>query len=257
MTKLMVPAGTLTNNGGGAVTVNLMGQNGATGPTGSAGATGPSGATGATGTGGGASMLVGQGPVRYYSSGSTYHYYTALPLTAGDILILAVSTQQYNVSTVSSTNVSWSQIDTAVYNSGNWTACDLWMGVVSASAVCDITISMAGAGTAWAVVSEFSGLTGTRASHGSNSINTNGNLTFSSISSSSGNLVVVAFSNRGYSGIMPMYGGVIGLSSGEESNAILPWFNFGWAKSSGAAITIVGYNAGASGAVAGVWGVIS
>ena len=44
MTKLIVPAGTLTNNGGGAVTVNLMGQNGATGPTGSAGATGPTGA---------------------------------------------------------------------------------------------------------------------------------------------------------------------------------------------------------------------
>lgn len=188
--------------------------------------------------GGGGSSSPVLSTTAYRSGASTITLYAQGPLTSGNVMFLAVSTIQYNVSSISQTNVTWTLVDKGDLASGNQQHTELWKGVISANAKNKIVVTMAGNNSCYAVAAEFS-YAGTVGSNGNATHAGGGDCTSTSISSSSGNLIVAALGYRSGTGEpCGVYGGLRGLPPGQLTNQIGTPVNIAWAVSTGSAMTI-------------------
>ena len=172
------------------------------------------------------------------SGGSTITMYAQGPLADGNVMFMAVSTVQYNVSSIAQTGVTWTLVDKGDVASGNQQHTELWKGAIGSGAKNKIVVTMAGSNTAGAVAAEFN-LTGTVGSNGNATHASGADCTSSSITSSAGNVLVVALGYRGGTGEpCGVYGGPMGLSGGVATNQIGVPANLAWMVSTGAAVTV-------------------
>lgn len=79
--------------------------------------------------------------------------------TDGNLLILVFASNQYDLTAITQTGVTWTRVLYSVYNSGNVYILDVWQGVVGAGASATATLTMNGTNTQYVTAFEYSGLT--------------------------------------------------------------------------------------------------
>lgn len=79
--------------------------------------------------------------------------------TDGNLLIAFVTSNQYTVSSISQTNVTWTKVAAIYYPSGAYLIAEVWKGVVAASAGTGVTVNFTGNNAQAVTLVELSGLT--------------------------------------------------------------------------------------------------
>lgn len=117
---------------------------------------GPLGTGGGGGGVGGGAVVQTLNPATFASGGVLT--LGAAPM-AGNRLILIVATNQFPITTVTQTNVTWSRVRQSAMVAGNFAVLEVWMGVVAASPGSGITVTCGGNNQQAGMVIEYSGLT--------------------------------------------------------------------------------------------------